>query len=103
MTWCIHLQHRDSTNASVRVSNAQHVQQARRAERTLSFDCRMRHSGACAANARVSSPAASHDQLDLQHQFEVMSVVRDYVAKGRIAVVVLHDLTFAARWPTTSS
>lgn len=36
--------------------------------------------------------------LDLRHQFEVMSVVRDYVAKGRIAVVVLHDLTFAARW-----
>jgi len=36
--------------------------------------------------------------LDLRHQFEVMNIVRDYVRKGRIAVVVLHDLTFAARW-----
>ncbi len=27
-----------------------------------------------------------------------MNVVRGYVAKGRIAVVVLHDLAFAARW-----
>ncbi len=36
--------------------------------------------------------------LDLHHQFEVMSMVRDYVSEGRIAIVVLHDLTFAARW-----
>lgn len=35
--------------------------------------------------------------LDLRHQFEVMSLVRDYVRGGRIAIVVLHDLTFAAR------
>lgn len=27
-----------------------------------------------------------------------MSMVRAYVRDGRIAVVVLHDLTFAARW-----
>jgi iron complex transport system ATP-binding protein len=36
--------------------------------------------------------------LDLRHQFDVMSMVRAYVREGRIAVVVLHDLTFAARW-----
>lgn len=36
--------------------------------------------------------------LDLRHQFDVMSMVRSYVRKDRIAVVVLHDLTFAARW-----
>lgn len=36
--------------------------------------------------------------LDLRHQFDVMSMVRAYVRNGRIAVVVLHDLTFAARW-----
>jgi iron complex transport system ATP-binding protein len=36
--------------------------------------------------------------LDLRHQFEVMNMVREYVRPGRIAVVVLHDLTFAARW-----
>lgn len=36
--------------------------------------------------------------LDLRHQFEVMNMVRDYVRHGRMAVVVLHDLTFAARW-----
>jgi iron complex transport system ATP-binding protein len=36
--------------------------------------------------------------LDLRHQFEVMSMVRHYVRQGRIAVVVLHDLSFAARW-----
>ena len=36
--------------------------------------------------------------LDLRHQFDVMSMVRSYVEDGRIAVVVLHDLTFAARW-----
>jgi len=27
-----------------------------------------------------------------------MSMVRAYVSKDRIAMVVLHDLTFAARW-----
>lgn len=36
--------------------------------------------------------------LDLRHQFEVMNLVREYVREGRIAIVVLHDLTFAARW-----
>lgn len=36
--------------------------------------------------------------LDLGHQFDVMNMVRRYVSAGRIAVVVLHDLTFAARW-----
>jgi iron complex transport system ATP-binding protein len=36
--------------------------------------------------------------LDLRHQFETMSLVREYVCDGRIAIVVLHDLTFAARW-----
>jgi ABC-type cobalamin/Fe3+-siderophores transport system ATPase subunit len=36
--------------------------------------------------------------LDLRHQFDVMSMVRAYVGEGRIAMVVLHDLTFAARW-----
>jgi iron complex transport system ATP-binding protein len=36
--------------------------------------------------------------LDLRHQFDVMSMVRAYVGDGRIAVVVLHDLSFAARW-----
>jgi iron complex transport system ATP-binding protein len=39
--------------------------------------------------------------LDLRHQFEVMSMVREYVRQGRMAVVVLHDLTFAARWADT--
>jgi iron complex transport system ATP-binding protein len=36
--------------------------------------------------------------LDLRHQFETMELVREYACEGRIAVVVLHDLTFAARW-----
>ncbi len=36
--------------------------------------------------------------LDLGHQFDVMNMVRRYVSAGRVAVVVLHDLTFAARW-----
>jgi len=36
--------------------------------------------------------------LDLGHQLDVMNLVRAYVAKDRIAIVVLHDLSFAARW-----
>lgn len=36
--------------------------------------------------------------LDLRHQFEAMKVVREYVNGECMAVVVLHDLTFAARW-----
>jgi iron complex transport system ATP-binding protein len=36
--------------------------------------------------------------LDLGHQFDVMNMVRKYASEGRIAIVVLHDLSFAARW-----
>ncbi|WP_315832893.1 ABC transporter ATP-binding protein [Bradyrhizobium prioriisuperbiae] len=36
--------------------------------------------------------------LDLGHQFDVMRLVRNYVGDDRIAIVVLHDLAFAARW-----
>ncbi|CAM5761283.1 arginine ABC transporter ATP-binding protein [Labrys miyagiensis] len=36
--------------------------------------------------------------LDLRFQFEVMQVARSLAGEGRIAIVVLHDLTLAARW-----
>jgi len=36
--------------------------------------------------------------LDLRHQLEVMSLLRGIAAEGRIVVVVLHDLSLAARW-----
>jgi len=36
--------------------------------------------------------------LDLRHQFEVMRTVRSLAEDGRIVVIVLHDLSLAARW-----
>jgi iron complex transport system ATP-binding protein len=36
--------------------------------------------------------------LDVAHQVEVLDVLRDEVARGRTVVVVLHDLTLAARY-----
>lgn len=36
--------------------------------------------------------------LDLRHQIQVLQVVRDLADAGLIVVVVLHDLTSAARW-----
>jgi iron complex transport system ATP-binding protein len=36
--------------------------------------------------------------LDLKHQVEVMRLLRDLAGEGRIVVVVLHDITLAARW-----
>lgn len=36
--------------------------------------------------------------LDLRHQVQVMTLVRRLAEEGRVVVVVLHDLTFAARW-----
>lgn len=36
--------------------------------------------------------------LDLRHQLEVMNLLRGIAAEGRIVVVVLHDLSLAARW-----
>ena len=36
--------------------------------------------------------------LDLKHQIEVMRLLRDLAGEGRIVVVVLHDITLAARW-----
>lgn len=36
--------------------------------------------------------------LDLRHQVQVIKAVRRFAAQGRIVVIVLHDLAFAARW-----
>jgi iron complex transport system ATP-binding protein len=36
--------------------------------------------------------------LDLRHQAGVMAVTRSLAEEGRVVVVVLHDLTVAARW-----
>lgn len=36
--------------------------------------------------------------LDLRHQLDVMTIVRALAGEGRIVVMVLHDLTLAARW-----
>ena len=36
--------------------------------------------------------------LDPFHQLKVMDVLRSYAAEGRLVVVVLHDLTLAARY-----
>jgi len=36
--------------------------------------------------------------LDLAHQWQVMEVTRRLADEGRLVVVVLHDLTLAARW-----
>ncbi|MCI4645354.1 MAG: ABC transporter ATP-binding protein [Hyphomonadaceae bacterium] len=36
--------------------------------------------------------------LDPRHQFRVMDIVRDFVAKGGGALVVLHDIALAARY-----
>ncbi len=36
--------------------------------------------------------------LDLRNQLEVMSIVRDLASEGRIVIVVMHDLSLAARW-----
>jgi iron complex transport system ATP-binding protein len=36
--------------------------------------------------------------LDLRHQVEVMAVIRSLADEGRTVIVVLHDLTLAARW-----
>jgi len=36
--------------------------------------------------------------LDLKYQVVVMQLVRELAAEGRIVVVVLHDLSLAARW-----
>lgn len=36
--------------------------------------------------------------LDLRHQVVVMDFVRHFAAGGRIVIVVLHDLSLAARW-----
>lgn len=36
--------------------------------------------------------------LDLRHQLDVMTVVQALAREGRIVVIVLHDLTLAAKW-----
>ncbi len=36
--------------------------------------------------------------LDLQHQVSVMKWVQDYAAKGKIVLMVLHDINMAIRW-----
>lgn len=36
--------------------------------------------------------------LDLRHQVLVMRLIHEFAARGRIAVVVLHDLNLAVRW-----
>ncbi len=36
--------------------------------------------------------------LDLRHQTAVMKLIRSLAAEGRIVIVVLHDLSLAARW-----
>ena len=36
--------------------------------------------------------------LDLRHQVVVMTLVREFAAEGRIVIVVVHDLSLAARW-----
>jgi iron complex transport system ATP-binding protein len=36
--------------------------------------------------------------LDLRRQFEVMALLRELAREGRTVVVVLHDLSLAARW-----
>ena len=36
--------------------------------------------------------------LDPAHQLEVMALLRDLAAQGRVVVVVLHDLALAARF-----
>lgn len=36
--------------------------------------------------------------LDLRHQTQVMGLVRTLASEGKVVVIVLHDLTLAARW-----
>jgi iron complex transport system ATP-binding protein len=36
--------------------------------------------------------------LDLQHQVAVMQLVKEYAAKGKIVMMVLHDINLATRW-----
>lgn len=38
--------------------------------------------------------------LDPRHQFRIMDIIRDYVAAGGGALVVLHDIPLAARYAT---
>ena len=36
--------------------------------------------------------------VDLRHQFQLIQAVRRLADDGRIVLIVLHDLAFAARW-----
>lgn len=36
--------------------------------------------------------------LDLRHQMKVVELVRSMAAEGRVVIVVVHDLSLAARW-----
>lgn len=56
----------------------------------------------CARALAAQTPLLIADEpvaaLDPRHQFRIMDVLRDYVANGGGALVVLHDLNLAARY-----
>ncbi len=58
----------------------------------------------CARAFAAKAPLLIADEpvaaLDPRHQFKVMDLIRDYVANGGGALVVLHDIGLAARYAT---
>lgn len=58
----------------------------------------------CARAFAADAPLLVADEpvaaLDPRHQFRIMDIVRDYVDGGCGALVVLHDITLAARYAT---
>ena len=58
----------------------------------------------CARAFAADAPLLVADEpvaaLDPRHQFRIMDIVRDYVDGGCGALVVLHDISLAARYAT---
>ncbi len=56
----------------------------------------------CARAFAAQAPLLLADEpvaaLDLAHQFQIMSLIRNYVDHGGGAIVVLHDISLAARY-----
>lgn len=59
---------------------------------------RMHCARAFAANAPILIADEPVAALDPRHQFRVMELIRNYVDRGHSALVVLHDLSLAARY-----
>lgn len=58
----------------------------------------------CARAFAAETPLLVADEpvaaLDPRHQFRIMDIIRSYVERGGGALVVLHDITLAARYAT---